>query len=69
MEWWLDLVRVEDMKKGTVLWRKVMDQLKRRYQVVEKETVVLTLLLKRKIQSGSTKSWQLAGFTEHLVQE
>ena len=54
MEWQQDLARVEEMKKGTVLVRKVIDQLNRRYQVVEKGKVVLRLLLKRKIQSGST---------------
>ena len=38
-----------------MLGRKVMDRLKRRYQVVEKVMVAVILLSKRKIQPGSMK--------------
>ena len=57
MKWQQDLARVEEMKMGTLLGRKVMDQLNMRYQVVVKGTVVVSSLSKRKIHSGSTKIW------------
>ena len=38
-----------------MLWTKVVDLLHRRYQVVKKGTVALSSLMKRKIDTGSTK--------------
>lgn len=55
VDWRKDLARVEEMRKGTTLGRKVLDRLKRKYQVVEKGTVAVAALLKGKIQSGKTK--------------
>ena len=45
MEWWLDLARVEEISKGSLLGRKVLDQLNGTYQVVEKGMVVATSFL------------------------
>ena len=60
VEWRKDLGRVEELRKGTMLRKKVMDLLNRRYQIVEKGTVSVCTLLKGKIQSGKLKiRWYL----------
>ena len=43
-------------RRGSVLERKVTDHLIKRYQVVKKGKVAVSLFLKRKIQSGSSKN-------------
>ena len=57
MEWCQDLARIEEMRKGAVLGRKVMNWLNIRYQFVKKGMLVVSLLLKMKIQPGSTRIW------------
>ena len=54
LKWRQDLAiaTIEEMSNGTVLGRKVMDRLSRRYQFVEKGTVAVSSSLKRKIQSA-----------------
>ena len=54
-EWRKDLARVDELRKGTILAKKVMDQLNRKYQVLKKGSVTVATLLKQKIHSGSTK--------------
>ena len=55
-----DLARVEEIRKGSVLGKKMKDRLKSKYlyQVVKKGTVAVSSLLKRKFQPGHTKIWQ-----------
>ena len=53
VEWRQDLARDQDMRKGN-----------RRYQVVKKRTVAVSLLLKRKVQSGSKKIWFVENCTK-----
>lgn len=53
VDWRKDLSRIEEFRKGKVLRSKVMDQLVRRYDIVEKGAVTVATLLRRKIQSGS----------------
>ena len=55
VEWWQDLAKFEEMRKGTVLGRKVMGRLNRGHEVVKKGMVAVSFLLKRKIQFGSMR--------------
>ena len=54
LKWRQDLAiaTIEEMSNRTVLGRKVIDRLSKRYQVVEKGTVAVSSLLKRRIQSA-----------------
>ena len=47
--------KVDELRKGTILVKKVMDQLNRKYQVLKKDSVAVATLLKQKIHSESTK--------------
>ena len=53
--WRKDISRVEELRKGTVLSKKIMDELNKRYQVVEKGTLSVLSLLKRKVKAGGLK--------------
>ena len=54
-EWRKDLGRIEEIRKGTEVKRKIMDYLVRRYDLVRKGTTTVSTCLKNKIQSASTK--------------
>ena len=54
-EWRKDLSRVEGIRKGTEVGRKVRDRLDRKYGMVERGALAVSTLLKNKIQSASTK--------------
>ena len=47
--------RVEEVRKGTEVRRKVYDRLKRRYGMVDRGAAAMSTFLENKIQSGSTK--------------
>lgn len=64
-EWRKDLGRIDELRRGTVLGKAVMDRLNRKYQVVEKGALTVTTMLKRKVQSGSMKiRWYLDNCTK-----
>ena len=64
-EWRKDLARVDELRKGTILAKKVMDQLNRKYQVLKKGSVAVATLLKQNIHSGSTKiRWYVSSCTK-----
>ena len=54
-EWRKDLSRVEGIRKGEEVGRKVRDRLDRKYGMVERGALAVSTLLKNKIQSASTK--------------
>ena len=54
-EWRKDLSRVEGIRKGEEVGRKIRDRLDRKYGMVERGALAVSTLLKNKIQSASTK--------------
>lgn len=62
--WRKDVSRVEELRKGTSLSKQVMDELNRKYQVVEKGTLSVLALLKRKIKAGSLK---IKGYVDNCM--
>ena len=54
-EWRKDLSRVEGIRKGEEVGRKVRDRLDRKYGMVERGALAVSTGLKSKIQSASTK--------------
>ena len=53
--WRKDLSRIQEIRRGVLNDRKIINELNRKYQVTEKGTLSICTLLKRKIESGSTK--------------
>ena len=50
-----DISRIEELRKGVRMAKKVIDELERRYNLVERGTMSVTAMLKEKIRAGSVK--------------
>ena len=60
-EWRKDLSRVEGIRQGKDVSRKVSERLNRKYDLLEKGALWVSTLLKNKINSGSTKIRSFVG--------
>ena len=54
-DWRKDLGRVEEIRNGTEVGRKVRDRLERRYGMVDRGALAVSTFLKNKIRAASTK--------------